>query len=298
MAPRPRCRRSGRSAPDSEVGGRYALDMRTRAPALARSMALLAAFLLAPAGCAPEQPDGGGGGTDGGGDGDDEGDSIDGDYTLSASTGWEPVPGTNVRISFDGAAFGFSAGCNSYFGEYTVFEGAFLVDGLGSTEIGCDAELHEQDQWLADFFDSGPTIAHAAPRVVFTTDTVSLTFLEREIAEPDLPLVGTYWNIDTLIDGEVAVGGFGYDAALSFADDHTFSIDGPCNTIAGDYAVRGAALMLSQVSATEAGCSDPDQADFEAHLRDVFAAGTVICGIDVNRLSIDRDDLGVRALAE
>lgn len=270
------------------------------AAALLTSVALLAACAFAPAGCAPDNSAGGSGGEDsgsGGGDGNDEDDSIDGEYTLSASTGWEPVPGTNVRISFEGERFGFGAGCNAHGSDYTILDGAFLVEGFESTDIGCEAPLAEQDGFLAGFFDSGPTIAHAAPRVVFTTETVSLTFLEREIAEPDLPLVGTYWNIDTLIDGEVAMGGFGYDASLAFEED-TFSITGPCNTIGGSYVIRASSLLLSDVSATEEGCSDPDEADFEAHVLEVFAPGSVAYGIDVNRLSIDRGDLGVRALGE
>lgn len=258
-------------------------------------LALVALLAGAPWACAPDNSSGGDGGS---GNGNDVDGSIDGDYLLSDSVGWDPLAGTNVRISFDDGEFSFSAGCNSHFGQYTILDGAFLTDGLGSTEMGCDALLHDQDEWLADFFESGPTIAHASPRVVFTTDTVTLTFLDDEIAEPDLPLTGTIWNIDTLIDGDAATGAFGYDAALVFTADGTFSIDGPCNTLAGSFTVGDDALLLTDVSTTDAACTEPGKADFEAHLGDVFAAGTVTYDIDSNHLSVDRGDVGVRALGE
>lgn len=246
--------------------------------------------------------DGTGGAGDGHGgaaDGSDGGDLLLGPYTLASSTGWEPLSDTKVRISFSDGGFAFNAGCNSYFTEqYSIDSGTFVATGFGSTAAGCLQDgASEQDTWLAEFFTSGPSVVHAAPRVTFATDAVTLVFLEREIAEPDLPLLGTAWDIDTVIDGPGATIGLGAD--LFFTEEATFSIAGPCNTISGHFTVGDGLLALSDVSATEAGCNEPMEASFEAHLLEVFAAGSVTYEIDVARLTVMRgDDLGVMAQGE
>ncbi len=229
------------------------------------------------------------------GDGAD-GAGLSGRYTLVASEGFEPL-GT-VRISFDRGEFGFDASCNGHDGPYAVEGGVFVLHGLGSTEIGCAAELHEEDEWLAEFFTGRPRIETESGEVTFVGKSATLTFVDREAAEPDVALVGTGWSIDTVVEGDSASSGAGITSGLVFAADGTFSVSGPCNTLSGDYEAQEKALIFSNVVRTRAACESPWDAEVEAHLERVFADGRVRFDVDVTRLRIDRGDVGILAIAE
>ena len=57
----------------------------------------------------------------------------------------------NLSFPADRLEMSFSAGCNSFFGDYTVNNDVFEISGMGGTEMGCETDLMEQDNWLVDF---------------------------------------------------------------------------------------------------------------------------------------------------
>ena len=106
------------------------------------------------------------------------------------------VLGTRLKISFyDDGRVSTSAGCNSMQGDtYSVDEGGILtIGGMSMTAIGCEEGLHEQDQFLAELLGSQPTVVLEENKLVLSTDAVTIDFLDRKIADPDRPLVGTDW---------------------------------------------------------------------------------------------------------
>lgn len=226
-------------------------------------------------------------------DGDPETGLQDGVYVLDSSDGFTPVAGTNVRISFEDGMFGFNAGCNGHSGSYEVEAGRLILSGLGSTDIGCDTELHEQDNWLATFFSSMPLVTVDGSRLTFSSDDASLVFLDREVVDPDRTLVGHLWTIDTLIDGGAASNVPTSRApTVQFNQDGTLLVDTSCNTGGGRYVVDGSTLTLTELAYTEAGCDLPI---IESQIQAVLSDGTLTFAIEANRLSLDRGDVGLRA---
>jgi len=226
-------------------------------------------------------------------DGDPDTGLQDGEYVLESSEGFTPVSGTNVSISFEDGRFGFSAGCNGHGGSYEVQSGRLVVSDLASTDIGCDTELHEQDNWLATFFSSMPLITVDGPRLTFTSDDATLVFLDREVVDPDRTLAGHLWTIDTLIGGGAASNVPTSRApTVQFNQDGTLHVDTSCNTGGGRYAVDGNTLTLTELAYTEAGCDVPV---IEGRIQAVLSDGTLSFSIDANRLSLDRGDIGLRA---
>ncbi len=65
--------------------------------------------------------------------------SLDGtQWVLSSLNGSSPLQGTEITLAFDDGEASGSAGCNSYFGPYTVEGTAGLIfQGLASTEMAC-----------------------------------------------------------------------------------------------------------------------------------------------------------------
>lgn len=69
------------------------------------------------------------------------------------------VDGSTVSLTFKGDELSAHAGCNHLMGTAAIVDDNLEVDALGGTEMGCDEALMEQDQWLADFLTSSPTIS-------------------------------------------------------------------------------------------------------------------------------------------
>ncbi len=109
-------------------------------------------------------------------------------------------PGTEIRLSFmDDGRIVASAGCNTMSGTYRLDGATLRVGNVGVTEMGCDPARHAQDEWLFGPLGSGPAVALAGDDLTLTAGDVVVTLTDREVAEPDLPLVGTTWTVASLI---------------------------------------------------------------------------------------------------
>jgi heat shock protein HslJ len=84
---------------------------------------------------------------------------LDGQTFESTSVeGYEMVAGTNVTVSFDDDGVAVRAGCNTLFGAFEITGGAITVGAMAQTMMACTDDLAQQDQFLVEFFESGPTI--------------------------------------------------------------------------------------------------------------------------------------------
>ena len=131
------------------------------------------------------------------------------------------VDGTRIRLRFDdGDRVGASAGCNSMGGVYSLNGARLDVTDLAMTEMGCDPERHEQDNFVASLLGSSPTIVIGDTELVLSNDRVTVTFVDESIANPDQQIVGTRWVVSGFIDADVAMS-FAIDAPaeLTFSDE-------------------------------------------------------------------------------
>jgi heat shock protein HslJ len=221
------------------------------------------------------------------------------EFLLESSEGYTPVAGTTIRLWFEASEFGFSAGCNSHRGPYSLCDGRLCSSGLGSTQIGCGASLQGQDEWLAAFLTASPLLTHAAPRLTLEGTAATLEFLDRELANPDRPLTGRTWTIDTFIDGGGA-SSFPLQAppTVEFRDDRSLRVFTSCNVGEGTYTLGEGVLVLSTVAYTEEGCGPPGSVAAEDRIVQVLAAGTVSYDIEAARLTLLRGTLGLSATTD
>jgi heat shock protein HslJ len=205
------------------------------------------------------------------------------------------VPGTRVRLSFGDGQLGASAGCNSIGGGFRIEGGVLVFDGGGMTEMGCDPDRHAQDEWLVAFLASRPTVELEGADLVLTSGGTIIALVDREVAEPDLPLTGTTWTVDTIISGHsastVPVGGV---ATLHFADDGRVEVGTGCNTGSGRYETTGDELRFTDVVVTERVCAGEASA-LEAAVLPIIGAESVTYAIDASRLTLQagNDGLGL-----
>lgn len=204
------------------------------------------------------------------------------------------VPGTKIRLGFHHGTVSASAGCNNMGGEYEIDSGALVVGQMATTDMGCAADLMDQDQWLAHFLSSKPAVSLDGNDLVLTSDTTEITFLDRSVAEPDQPLTGITWGLTTIIDGEMASSvPVTVTPTLLFKDDGTVEIYDGCNSGGGQYTVEGQTLKLSQVVSTQMACGG-DKDAVAAAIRQVLGAQEIQFSIDHSTLSLQASGRGLQ----
>lgn len=202
---------------------------------------------------------------------------LDGREFLSESVeGRTLVENTQIRLRFEDKNVSASAGCNSLSGRYRIEDDVLVVDGLGGTAIGCNAELHAQDSWLNDLLTEGPTIELEGSRLVVTGSDVTLVLLDREMASPDRALRGTLWKGNGFGDsGGVTFAPGGDAVSLRFdtgANEQVHVFTG-CRSGIGHFVATDETIEIEQFVYDQVTCTGP------AGTVDMAVAGTLDDGV-------------------
>jgi heat shock protein HslJ len=166
------------------------------------------------------------------------------------------VPGTRIRLGFGAKDLNASAGCNSMGGSYRIEGGRLLFEGGGMTDMGCDAPRHAQDEWLSTFLGSKPAVVLAGNDLTLAAGSTIIRLLDREVADPDLTLVGPTWTVETIVDGDAAMSvPAGETASLAFKADGTVDVDAGCNRGSGTWRLEGTGLAITALAMTKIACA-------------------------------------------
>jgi heat shock protein HslJ len=238
-------------------------------------------LLLVLTGCGKDSPPAAAGGDDSG---------LRGRTFLSTGVteGGKPRPlAEKTRVTFrfmnDGRLLA-DAGCNTMSGPANLRGGRLEVSGLGMTEMGCDPPRHEQDTWLATFLKSTPSWRLDGGNLVVNSGNTELTLLDKAVAEPDLPLAGTRWSVDTIMDGTTASSVPPGPPATLLFDKDTVAVDTGCNRGSGGYQRSGNTIRFDAVATTKMAC-EPDRATLENALLGMLG-GELTYDIHADRLTL------------
>jgi heat shock protein HslJ len=204
------------------------------------------------------------------------------------------VPGTTIRLTFNkDGQLGVNAGCNHMGGSYRIDGGVLRFEGGAMTEMGCDEPRHEQDDWVFGFLGARPAVALAGNDLTLTAGDVVIRLVDREIAEPDLPLVGPVWTVNSIVAGD-AVSSIpeGVVATLTFDSDGRVAVRTGCNQGGGSYAVDGNRIRFVEIVLTKMAC-DGARGTMEAAVLAVLGAETLTYGIEAGSLSLQAGPQGL-----
>jgi heat shock protein HslJ len=202
--------------------------------------------------------------------------------------GHDLVEGSRITVSFPTAGtLSANAGCNTMSGSWKATGEVLVVSTMAMTQMGCSPELMAQDTWLAQQFSKGVTVHLDGDTLTLTTvDGTIITLVDRKVVEPDLPLVGTTWTLESVTTG---------DAATSYADvTATMTIEGDrisfhaCNSHSGDIEITGNTATTSKLLGTTMACPD-DREQVERAMVSVLG-GTFTFAIDGNHLTVTGED--------
>lgn len=197
------------------------------------------------------------------------------------------VPGTSIRLTFskDGQ-LAVSAGCNHMGGTYRMDGATLIFEGGAMTDMGCDEPRHEQDTWASGFLASRPTMALAGNDLALTSGDVVIRLLDREIADPDFPLIGPIWTVNSIVSGDsVSSIPDGVVATLEFSDGGRVEVKTGCNQGGGSYAVEGNRIRFAEIALTKMAC-DGARGQMEAAVLGVLQAADLNFSIDAGSLTI------------
>jgi heat shock protein HslJ len=198
----------------------------------------------------------------------------------------ELVEGTRISLDFttDGQVSA-NAGCNHLFGDVTVTSERLEVGLMGGTEMGCDPQRHAQDEWLMDFLESSPTWLLDAERLTLTAGDTEIVLLDREVADPDRPLEGTQWSVDTIISGDVASSMWaGTEGSAWFVvEGERFTASSGCRDFEGNVEVGEDTLRFGDVVQTDPMCAE-EYREVDEAMQAIFG-GEVEYSIEAGRLT-------------
>ncbi|HLB44101.1 MAG TPA: META domain-containing protein, partial [Candidatus Limnocylindrales bacterium] len=196
------------------------------------------------------------------------------------------VAGSRIRLTFDDGQLSANAGCNTIGGNLTIDGNRLVFTGGQMTEMACQEPLMAQDDWLVAFLDSGATFVLNGNDLTLTAGDTVITLFDREVAEPDQPLVGPTWSLTSIISGDaVASVPIGVSAWLVFADDGTFSMNDGCNSGGGRYVVDGATIAFADVVTTKMACAGAAGQVEQAVLAVIGSQSGVAFAIDASSLT-------------
>lgn len=201
----------------------------------------------------------------------------------------EPMPlaqGTQLSITFDDERVSANAGCNTMSGDATVKDGALVVSGgLAMTEMGCDPDRMDQDQWFADLLTSSPTVQLSGSSLTLTSEATIVDMTDDEVVNPDQPLTGGLWILEAIADGD-AVSSLptGVKSTLRFEDNGEFTASPGCNSGGGQYTVEGDNITFGSMAMTAMGCPG-DRSEVESTVVSVLQ-GDVTYAIDGSSLTL------------
>jgi heat shock protein HslJ len=191
----------------------------------------------------------------------------------------------SVEFTGDGRLIA-RASCNTMQGDVDTSGGKLVFDGgLATTEIGCDQERHAEDAFVASVLGGEPTWELTGDTLTITSGGNRLDLAPREAVEPDAHLIGTTWELDTLVDGQVAssVPAGAPPVTLVF-DGRTVVADTHCNGVRGDYTTDGDTISVELGPMTRMACA-PEIMRGENAVVDVLS-GKVSYEIAADRLTL------------
>jgi heat shock protein HslJ len=205
------------------------------------------------------------------------------------------VAGTRLRLGFDtDGMLAAHAGCNHFGAIYRIEDGVLAITEGAMTEMACEPALMEQDDWIFAFLGSQPFIRLTGNELELEDGDTLITLLDREVADPDLPLIGPVWTVTAIVDNDaVSSVPEGVVASLVFTDEGLVMVQTGCNSGSGGVEIRASTILFGDIALTRMACEGP-AADMEEAMLAVLTADVVRYEIDASLLDLSIAGFGLQ----
>lgn len=163
------------------------------------------------------------------------------------------LPGQPLTLAFDpGGQFHGFAGCNTYYGNYSVAGETISISTIGTRNDTCNAAVMDQEQAFLSALEGTSSFSIQGMVLDLFHDSAQfLHFVEPESA-PSTPLSNSRWTLSNLYVPSLGNQELldGTTLTLMFSDDGRITGFGGCNSFAGQYTVEGHTLSIDGIAAT------------------------------------------------
>jgi heat shock protein HslJ len=188
--------------------------------------------------------------------------SLDGKWQLVEGsyqgTPLRPIAGASLTFEIDGNNVRGTSGCNMYSGTLVRNGESIRLQQLMTTDMACPRHnlMNLEASFTAALGDVR-RVEGSDAGLVLTGQNSRLVF-EPQRQVPDADLVGTSWQLETLVNGETAASTVnGAPATLVLDPSGSFKASTGCRTVTGRYALDGTRLRLTLDPYDAFGCAEP-----------------------------------------
>lgn len=212
---------------------------------------------------------------------------LNGRTFVSVAVDGEPIPGGGpLTVAFTDGQISTFAGCNHGSGAVDLAGGRVLTR-LASTMMACPPPVGDADAWVDRLFEAQPSWTLSGDTLTLRGPATTVTLRDRKVVDPDRPLVGTSWRVDTLLTGQAAMTSVALEQArpgLTLRPDGTVTGWTGCNTFYARADIAGPTVTFGPPNLSGPAC-DGELGDIE---RSVLRAltGTVTASVDADRLTM------------
>ncbi|MFX0576495.1 META domain-containing protein [Nocardia nepalensis] len=156
---------------------------------------------------------------------------------VSTAVEGQQIPGGGpMTLTFADGKISASSGCNSANGTVDLADGILHVGTLASTLMACPDERGQADSWQDKVLTSLPKWRLDDSTLTLTGKDITVTLLDKKIAQPDRPLIGTTWIVTALMTPDAQIRSQTLDEVkptLTIAADGAVSGSAGCNRVTG-----------------------------------------------------------------
>jgi heat shock protein HslJ len=180
---------------------------------------------------------------------------VGADWDLFELAGRPPLEGTLITIAFSQAEVTGSAGCNHYFGRYSLDGSALSISQVGQTGMWCQGRMEQEQQFL-QLLTAARSLKVEHDQLTIETAGGALRFRPAGQAA----LEQTAWTLSGLAEGDAVVSTWLDSEITARFEAGRLSGSAGCNTYTADYRVAGETLTLGALVQTKMACgSERDQ---------------------------------------
>ncbi|MGY4099256.1 META domain-containing protein [Nocardia sp. R16R-3T] len=217
--------------------------------------------------------------------------SLIGRTFVSTGVEGEQIPGGGpMTLTFADDKISANSGCNSADGSVDLADGILHVGTLASTLMACPDERSRADSWQDKVLTELPRWRLDDSTLTLTGQDITVILLDKKLAQPDRPLIGTTWIVSALMTPDAQIRSQTLDdvkPTLTIAADGAVSGSAGCNRMTGRATASPTADgpdVTFQIGTTEVACAPEIMEVERAVLKALDGKATAI--IDADTLTL------------
>ncbi|WP_430333401.1 META domain-containing protein [Rhodococcus sp. ACT016] len=220
-------------------------------------------------------------------------DAMWGRTFLSTSVTGSTIPGGGpLEVAFpERDHIAMSAGCNRGVSSVDLAGGTVKTGPIATTMMACPGDSAGADKWMTSLFEAQPAWTLAEDILTLSSADVTVTLADKKTAEPDRPVIGTTWVVESLMTPDAVVTSTALEAtapSLTIGQDGQATGSTGCNRFSGPVRVGDSTITFGKLATTRVACPD-DVADVERAVLHVLD-GEVTYTVDGPVMKLTRPD--------